>query len=93
MENIDQINLLGTEITRNLSWNTNTAKIVKKVFGRLTLLRKLVGFETNDSDLVIIYILFVRFIVQFNCVVWHSSITDEERDDLERFKSVLLEYT
>ena len=76
LENIDRIKLLGTKITSDLSWKTNTATIVKKAFGRLTLLRKLVGFEAKDSDLVIIYILFVRSIVEFN---------------LRGFKSVLLE--
>ena len=39
---IDQIRLLGVEMTNDLSWKANTATIVRKGFARMTLLRKLV---------------------------------------------------
>ena len=64
--------------------------MVKKAFGRLTMLRKLVCFDVSDQDLVIIYILFIRSVIESNCVVWHSSITEEENDDLERVQKCSL---
>ena len=36
--------------------------------------------------MIIIYILYICSLVEYNCVVWHSSITDEEIDDLERIQ-------
>ena len=36
------------------------------------------------KDLVHIYTLYVRSILEFNCCVWHFSITMEERTLLER---------
>ena len=50
----------------------------------MSLLRKLVGFGAQKNDLVLIYILFIRSLLEYCSEVWHSSITIEEKDDLER---------
>ena len=42
------------------------------------------------KDLVNIYILFIRSILEQSCVIWHSSITEGESDDLERVQKVCL---
>ena len=81
---IDQIRLLGVEVCNDLSWKANTSSIVNKAFGRLTVLRKLVCFGVTDLDLVNIYILFIRSKLEYNCVVWHSTITVDKNDDIER---------
>ena len=41
-------------------------------------------------DLVNIYVLFTRSILEQSSVVWHSSITEGESDDLERVQKVSL---
>ena len=81
---IDQIRLLGIELKSDLTRKSNTASIIKKAFGRMSLLRKLVGFGAQKDDLVLIYILFIRSLLEYCSEVWHSSITIEEKDDLER---------
>ena len=83
---IDQIRLLGVEVCNDLSWKANTSSIVKKAFGTLTLLRKLVCFGVTDLDLVNIYILFIRSKLEYNCVVWHSTITIDENLNFEEVK-------
>ena len=57
---IDSTKLLGTIISNDLSWDLNTAKIVKKANSRMQLLRKVVSFGTRQSELKDIYILFIR---------------------------------
>ena len=42
---IDEILLLGTIITSDLSWHKNTDRIVKKSYSRMTILRKLYTFN------------------------------------------------
>ena len=37
---VKEMKLLGTTISNDLSWNTNTENIVKKVYLRMQLLRK-----------------------------------------------------
>ena len=36
------------------------------------------------KDLKIIYVLFVRSILEQSAVVWHSSLTEDNRSDLEK---------
>ena len=49
----------------------------------MRLLHKLVEFDVPIPDLIQIYTLFIRSIVEQSCVVWHSSLTVENSDDLE----------
>ena len=53
-------------------------------------MRKISGFGASDQDLKEIYILFVRSILEKSAVVWHSSITVENREDLERVQKTVL---
>ena len=80
---IDQIRLLGIELKNDLTWRSNTESITKKAFARMSLLRKLAGFGVKLNDLVL-YILFIRSLLDYCSVVWHSTITVEEINDLER---------
>ena len=37
-----------------------------------------------QQDLTLIYCLYVRSVLEFNSCVWFSTITEEEKDDIER---------
>ena len=86
VEVIDSTRLLGTIITNDIKWDLNTANIVKKANARMELLRRVVSFGTPVEDLKTIYILFIRSILEQSSPVWHSSITEENKDDLERIQ-------
>ena len=47
-------------------------------------LRKVASFGTPTEDLVNVYILFIRSLLEQSSVVWHSRLTQENTDDLER---------
>ena len=84
LEVIDSTRLLGTIITNDLKWEQNTAQIVKKSNARMELLRREASFGTSTEDLKTIYYLFVRSQLEQSSVVWHSSLTEENKTDLER---------
>ena len=84
IEVIDSTKLLGTVISNDLSWDLNTAEIVKKANARMELLRRIAEFNTPVEDLENIYILFIRSILELSATVWHSSLTQENSSDLER---------
>ena len=42
------------------------------------------------KDLVNIYVLFIRSMLEQACVVWHSSITEGESEDIERVQNICL---
>ena len=90
IEVIEKTRLLGTMITRDLKWDLNTSTIVKKANARMELLRRVAGFGTPPEDLKEIYVLFIRSILEQSATVWHSSLTQENKDDLERVQKTAL---
>ena len=56
----------------------------------MTILRKLFEFKLSVKDLLQIYKLYIRSIVEQNCVVWGSSITNEESKKIERVQKIAL---
>ena len=81
---IDEVKLLGTIITNDLKWSKNTDFLVKKANARMRLLHKIVEFSAPVEDMVTIYTSYVRSILEQSCTVWHSSLTQENSEDLER---------
>ena len=53
-------------------------------------LRKVASFSTPTEDLKEIYILVIRSILEHSATVWHSSLTRENIDDLERVQKSAL---
>ena len=75
---IDQIcetKLLGLKIRDDLSWKSNTEMLTRKAYMRMTILKKLIQFEVPVGELVQIYILYIRSVVEQYATVWHSFIT------------------
>ena len=90
LETVQEAKLLGTIVTNNLKWDRNTEFIVKKANKRMELLRKISGFGANWEDLKNIYILYVRSLLEQSCTVWHSGLTLENNEDLERIQKCAL---
>ena len=90
LEQVPQARLLGVIIDEKLSWQSNTNFIVKKAYKRLTLLHKLYEFAVPIEDLVEIYILYIRSILESSAVVWHSSLTQGQVKEIERVQKVVM---
>ena len=76
--------LLGVIITDNLRWDENTKYLVKRANARMEILRKLKSYNPPIRDLVTVYVLYVRSILEQSSNIWHSTLTNENRSDLER---------
>ena len=81
---ISETKLLGTIISDDLKWDTNTAAIVKKANIRLLLLRKSAEYTKNKEDLKTIYIAYIRSLLEQSSVIWHNSLSQDNITDLER---------
>ena len=90
LEVIGSTRLFGTIIKNNLSWDPNISDIVKRSNARMELLRKLYGFGVPKEDMKLVYILFIRSLLEQSAVVWHSSLNQENIDDLERVQKSAL---
>ena len=84
MEVVDECKLLGTIITKDMTWNRNTTELVKNGFRRMQLLYKAASFTKSKQDLKSIYLTYVRSALEQSAVVWHSSLSSKNRKDLER---------
>ena len=84
IEVVDKVKLLGTIITSDLTWTQNTSYLVKKAYRRMQLLHNVAKFSRDKNDLKCIYITFIRPILEQSAVVWHSSLSIENSNDLER---------
>ena len=84
IEVVKETKLLGTHITEDLKWDRNTEEISKSAWKRMQLLCKSANFTSNIMDLKSIYYTFIRSILEKSAVVWHSSLTNKNRQTLER---------
>ena len=90
---IDQVNstrLLGVIIQDDLGWRLNTESLVKRANSRMIILRKLVEFNLKQDDLITIYILFIRSVLEQSSVVWASSLSVDQLASLERCQKIAL---
>ena len=71
-------------VSSDLSWTRNTEYIIKRANYRMELLRRIASFSAPIRDLVQIYITYIWSILKQSCVIWHSTLTQEDCDSLER---------
>ena len=90
IETVEETKLLGTILTSDLKWDRNTNNIVKKSYARLELLRKLAGFNAPKNDMKQIYITYIRSLLEQSSNVWHSGLTLQNENYLERVQKVAL---
>jgi hypothetical protein len=62
----------------------------KKAFARMSMLTKLKYVGVCTEDLLDVYILFIRSLTEYCSVVWHSSLTLEDINMLERVQKICL---
>ena len=90
LEEVIETRLLGVVINNKLTWNSNTEDTVKKAYKRMMILHNLFKFGLPMDEMVNIYILYIRSILETSAVVWHSSLTKKERNEIERVQKVAL---
>jgi hypothetical protein len=90
LDTVSDTKLLGTIVSDDLKWNKNTENIVKKANSRMELLRRVTSFGATYAELKNIYILYIRSLLEQSCTVWHSGLTEENAQDLERIQKSAL---
>ena len=75
---IDHTLLLGTVVSSDMTWHRNTKYIIQRGYSRMSILRRLYEFNIQREDLVLIYTMYNRSVLEYNSYCWFSSITMEE---------------
>ena len=76
----------GVQISGDLSWSKHCQHICRKAYSCMTMLSKLKYVGVRIEDLVDIYILYIRSLTEYCSVAFHSSLTVEQSNRLERIK-------
>ena len=84
LEIVDHTKLLGLIMSNDLTWSRNTQYIIKRANSIMELLRRISNFNAPLRDLVQIYITYIQSILEQSCKIWHSTLTQEDCDSLER---------
>ena len=64
--------------------------ITKKANQRLIIHRKLYELNISKPDMIQIYNLYIRSVLESSCVVWASSITQQETTMIEKVQKTAL---
>ena len=84
VEFVNTMKILGVVINSQLTRDDITKIIVKKVNQRLQLLRSVINFRSTIPEMVHLWKVYCLSILEQSCGVWGSSISEENKEDLER---------
>ena len=90
MERITETKLIGVWLSDDIGWTRNCKEISMKSFSRLSMITKLKYVGVSLEDLLDIYILYIKSITEYCSVLFHSRLTQEESDKLERVQKTCL---
>ena len=90
LKQVRETRLLGVIVNEQLTWHSNTDHIVKKAYTRMVLLHNLFDFGLPITEMINIYILYIRSILESSAVVWHSSLTQSDERRIERIQKTAL---
>ena len=82
----DVLNILGVKIAKTMKWDIHISDITRRASGRLFLLSSLKRFGLSRSDLITIYIGYIRPLLEYAVPVWHPGLTVKQHDSLERIQ-------
>ena len=90
LDRVEEVKLVGVWVTTFLDWDKNTQDMCKRAYARISMLTKLKYVGTPMEDLLDIYILYVRSLLEYCSVVWHSTLTVQQINDIERVQKLCL---
>ena len=88
IEEVKEIKLLGTYMTKDLKWNKKTKYLVRRAYSRMELLRQMTQFTKSRQDKLHIYQVYIKSVLEQACVVWKTSLTKKNERELERVQKI-----
>lgn len=80
----DSFKFLGTHISNNLKWTTNTNQIIAKAQQRLYFLRQLKKYRIRHQLLVLFYSAIIESIITSSITVWYGSTDSQTKKKLQQ---------
>jgi len=83
VERVTIYKLLGFHVTDSLQWNEHVSSLCSRAAQRLHFLQQLKRASMSSDDLLYYYQSVVWPVTEYACVVWHTSLTQEQTKQLE----------
>jgi hypothetical protein len=80
---VKSFKLLEITISSNLTWNIHVDNICAKASKRLYALRVWKRNGAPAADLLTIFCIFIRPVLEYACQVWHTSLSSTLSDQIE----------
>ena len=80
---VSSAKVLGIWLQEDLKWDSQIDHLCKNANKRLFMLRTLKRFGFNTSELITVYRGYIRPIIEYADVIWHSSLTLKQSQTLE----------
>ena len=90
LDRVEQAKIVGVWLTSDMKWKKNTRELSIKAYSRLGMLTKLKYVGVEIDDLLDIFVLYIRSVLEYCSVVWHSSLTQELSSSLEKVQKICL---
>jgi len=71
---ISTFRLLGMHVSSDLKWSQHIDAISSKAASSLLFLKKMKHSGTGCDDMLYFYVTVIRSVLEFACLVWHSSL-------------------
>ena len=88
IERVSNFKFLGTVISDDLRWETNTDKVVSKAHQRLYFLRLLKKFKLSSSILSQFYKSTIESVLCFSISVWYGNLSQKDKHRLNRIVNI-----
>jgi hypothetical protein len=83
IERVSSFKLLGITLSADLSWSRHVREVCAKANKRLHFLKLLKRSKMTTDGLLLYYKAIIRPVIEYACPVWQSSLTVNERRQLE----------
>ena len=89
IDRVLETKLLGYYFTHDMKTQRHVEHILKIGFKRIWAIRKLKKSGVPDDDILYFYFMKIRSVLESSCVVFHSMLTQEEINDIERLQKIV----
>ena len=90
LEVIEQTKLLGYWLTSDMKPHKHVEYILQISYKRLWAIPKLKKAGVPPSDILYFFFMKIRSVLETNCPVFQSMLTQQNKDDIERLQKVVL---
>ena len=90
LKTVEETKLLGYWLTKDMKTHKHVEYILEISYKRLWAISKLKKAGVPDPDILHFFFVKIRSVLESNCPVFHSMLTEENIDDIERIQKIVL---